>query len=66
MFNKTITNKLLFASLTSSTISSRSKRICLYSSIACGFAFMAAAMTDPVIHKPSKDATQLNATYICL
>ena len=33
--------------------------------MACGFAFMAAALTDPVIYKPSKDVTVLNAASIC-
>ena len=47
MFNKTITNTLLFGYLTSSTINALSKRIRLYSSMACGFALMAAALTDP-------------------
>ena len=47
MFNKTITNTLLFGYLTSCTINALPKRIRLYSSMACGFALMAAALTDP-------------------
>ena len=65
LFNKTVTNTLLFHSLTLSTINAISKHIRLYSSMACGFAFMAAALTDPVIYKPSKDVTVLNAASIC-
>ena len=64
MFNKTITNTLLFGSWTSSTINGRSKRIQLYSTMVYGFAFMAAALKDPMICKSSKDVTLLNAAYI--
>ena len=63
MFSKTKTNTLLFGSFTSSTINTFFEHIQLISSMACGFSFMAAALTDPVIFKPSKGVTLLNAMY---
>ena len=64
MFNKTINSTLLFGSLPSSTINKLSERIQLYSSMVYGFVFMVAALTDPVICKPSKDVTVRKTLHI--